>query len=62
MPDVGLSASDRSSLPHDALSAQSRTRAEDVRRLVEILLDMYLQLTPDERTEYEDSREGLAFA
>ena len=48
-----LPASDRSSLPHAMLSAPSRTRAEDVERLVEILFDMYLGLTPDERAVYE---------
>jgi hypothetical protein len=54
------SVSDRSSLPQSSVPA--RTRAEDVRRLVEILLDMYQQLTPDERAVYENSQGGLAFA
>jgi hypothetical protein len=51
-----LPASDRSSLPHDTLSTPPRTRAEDVERLVDILFDMYLGLTPDERAEYETSQ------
>ena len=62
MQRADSSASDRSSPSHDMWFVPSRTRADNVQRFVELLLDVYLTLVPDERAVYENLQKGLAVA